>query len=106
MPGKLYITGMQPTEIADLKEMSSEIRAFIEKSDKDILYVALGTYAVFSDEQFEIIKKAFLKQGRFNIIWSHAGWSEEKEMNEEYDRSRMFIRQKQPQKEIFTYSKV
>ena len=106
VPEKLYIAGMQPTEIADPNKMSSELKSFIKNSDRDILYMALGTYAVFTDKQFDVVKGAFLKQKRFNVIWSHSAWTEEKDTKDSYDRTRLYIKNKQPQKEIFAHDKV
>ncbi|XP_075250605.1 NDP-glycosyltransferase YjiC-like isoform X2 [Convolutriloba macropyga] len=101
----LALAGLQPIAPPALHNLGNDLSSFIDQSNRDILYIALGTVASFSDGQFEIMRDALLKQQYYNVIWAHSAYNAQK-YDGTFDSKRLFIRNKQPQKEILSLSKV
>ena len=102
-PPNLMVTGILPLP-TDTSEVPTEIRKFLEESQKPILYVALGTFFAYSDSRFREVKEALENQDMFNVMWSHKFYDEGKFPVK--NEKQMIIKKHMPQRHILNDEKV
>ena len=85
-------------------KMEPELIDFIQKSDKPLIYISLGTYFAFSEKHLQVIVDALAWQPHYNVIWSNKRWTPE--MDEKLDKGRFFMRASLPQRNILECGKV
>ncbi|XP_075245841.1 uncharacterized protein LOC142339585 isoform X1 [Convolutriloba macropyga] len=103
VPPKFTVTGLLPSPPETLP-VSDELRHFLDQSSRPVLYVSMGTYFVFSDEIFAMVKNVLEEQDKFNVVWSHRMYDAEKMVIR--DKTKMLILKKVPQKFVLNHENV
>ncbi|XP_075239796.1 NDP-glycosyltransferase YjiC-like isoform X2 [Convolutriloba macropyga] len=101
--GHIVVTGMLPVS-QNRRKLPEDLFSFIANSDRPILYISMGTYAIFSHQQFQLMLDALERQDNYNVIWSHRNWTDS--MESMIDARRFFVKKKLPQAEILAQNKV
>ncbi len=99
-PPGFTVTGLLPPP-PETGTVDKKLQTFLDQSKKPILYVAMGTYYAYTDEDFAIVKTALEKQDKFNVIWSHRYYDEAKFPVK--DKNQMLVRKKIPQQHVLQH---
>ena len=101
---KLTTVGLLPHEPDNLSRINPELLDFIDKSDKPVLYVSIGTRNTFSDDETKILKRVFETQDQFRVVWAHRTWNYD--VMDKIDQSKLFVQGKVAQRDILGHPKV